>query len=358
MTFVFSVADHECMNIQTMSYLIVGEKGVWDRSKAPWIEKVYVDAVKMVLPAALFESHFLEHGDGRIYRVKEAITSEAVATTEAECHARMHDYKDAIKSYLVNVPVSGYSTCHCWDQYTWALEPRSRRVFYPGSVRTSAERWTTMFHGRDTWTRIPFAYHSIWRNILIPGHEFVHLQTRAKTTNDNEWLASAGNLAVFLAAVREQDKDDKYLALFALQGVMYVHGLVQTIANEVRRNGIAESNRIDLLDRWARAEPLTREEEAIVECAVSKEPDGIRTFAWENTFAKHLVALYYAYPMFLNPQDQTLLRSVLNQNILRTPKEHLRGWDFWLRKELPPLSNWLDFRNEKIGYYYGLQSTT
>lgn len=335
--------DHKNMNMLAMQYLIFSDtKQQWSRSEASWLERRYVNAFKLVFPK-LFEEHFVEDQD--IVKKKNTeipSTSTSISPgypdyfTRPHCNPIIGSYLESC--YKLEVPRVPWQ-CNHKDKMvkfpTWAVSSNSisKTVFYPEDFSEEvAEKWENLFPTSSTWKHVPAKFHYMWRNFLIPAHEIIHILVDTGEIYTNEWVASAGNLAVFLtychdACDNNKDKDMQcYMVLFALQGILYVYKLIQHMREEVKMK------MPDIFDKWAQLDTST-DRHNIIKIVTLDESKPY----WMNTYSKHYVALCYALICLKSDKTnnknevKTFFKRLLNKSILKNKVAHqyYQSYAFW-----------------------------
>lgn len=353
----------ESLHFETMMCLVLKRKHSVAMDQLSWLEALYVQGLQSCYPQ-MFKKHF-ESKDERLtlltsVQFNTSRLHDYLNINDHRCRTSMNRYADTIVSALGSEYKLPEATCIQGDMYTWAVDTMDR-TYYPEPFVHSRDKWLNWFPGSQTWAEITPEYHFYWRNILIPTHEAVHRLTLHRhgslnQTSDanpeywSEWQASALNLCFFLMdcehriAKQTCPMTRNKTRLFAITGVLYCHALLRAIEKEVG----ATNPMINVHRKWA---GLEHHDRMLTRTDVWRACTG-QKHSWENTYAKHVVALLHATNCFEASDHIAFCHRVLSsyfRQYLPYYSNRIVTMDQWGASEAPrPVAQWLKMESPAL----------
>jgi len=371
-----------------------------------WCQKFYLNKLELYFPGIIKKCLVKKSDSSGIFYESKLPLAESLLPTKNELVNTEQTARDIISPYANYVVSISNNKCleneadktnsfglTSNDSITWAVQRwfndsdfGRQKTHYPQSTSEKVEQniyklsnYMDTENQNNTFQESNPIFHLIWRNKLIPAHEIVHFtqgvyngksfyyfgnhdhsgcfptsnkDSRIKNIKEEnwelEWLASAPNLNIYVGSKKlkfniEKNQLEKRLhQLRAIEGVLYCVYLINSF-HECIKNGDRfihnARDSIDIIDKWTSLH-LTKKDYIKINNILS-----LQDSPWKNTYAKHVIALYYCYEFFkpvkvdnedINSEEFTnkcLDFSILSEHDLYSENRHLL--DFWNSAKLP-----------------------
>ena len=328
------------MNLSKSTYLNIAKTGLYylvsNTGKLSWLQLLFLKKCRQIYPDIVGEMAFK---DPSLHTINKHY-----------CNTIINDYVTVLRQYTGNTIFINNTTCNTSNNTnTWSFTPYNRNIHYPADYNNNKTIWQNYFDAPIWKNRDNIEYIYYWRNILIPAHEIVHAYCRnTATPYYDEWIASIGNLNVFVAhynhlhSITTDNTLKNIYSLHVIHGVLYVVYLINILRQTVYTiNNQDDIKFLDLCDKWTRLQLNNTPDKQIIIHAITNT-------GWRNTYAKHIAALMYCFAIFNDIDTTAFINDIYSDKVWSEAtylkyKSLIINYDEWISvKPCKTVASWIN----------------